>query len=173
MKKIILTSILIGFVAVTNAQIKGGLHGTFNSIKDFGIGANAEYMLSERWAIAPDFTYFFSNTTEEKVESLLGTRTRITGRPAALELNINGRYYFYDNDNTFKMSLLTGLNHTRYLGGGNVHEFTLAGLGLTTVSLGVGGHFRLNDALELFSDLRHVFSLLGGTSLTIGIKHSF
>ena len=62
MKKIILiTGLFLGLVFSAQSQTKAGVHFGYGSEIDRpAIGANAEFGITDKISIAPDFTYFFT-----------------------------------------------------------------------------------------------------------------
>lgn len=179
MKKVIVTFVFVLLGISGHSQIKAGLHGMYSSVKNLGLGADVEYAFNDRWSIAPDFAYFFPTETTHinSFVKLINPR-----KETYWEMNVNTHYHFYNSD-TFRIYGIAGLNYSRYsfktesnIGKNpffKVAEIYSESYGSTTVNLGVGGSFKINDFLELFSNLKHTFSLLGGSSIAIGVKHTF
>ena len=63
-----------------------------SEIEALGITAGAEFFVSEKISIAPDFTYYFTN----KESQVLGG-SEIEVKTKLWELNGNVHYYFVDN----------------------------------------------------------------------------
>ncbi|CEN48674.1 hypothetical protein [Capnocytophaga canis] len=163
MKRFFLVLILIGIGNVAYAQFKVGAHLGYGSYKNIGVGADVEYLLNDKWAAASDFNYYFS-----------------TGNGTAWDLNFNGHYYFYEAKQ-IKAFALTGLNHTRRNvetpkltnAFGQEFQVEFPTFSSTTINIGIGANYELNDVLEVFSSLKYTISLLGGMNFTVGIKHKF
>src|SRR5690554_3836058 len=167
MKKIILTAVIIlGFGFTAQAQTKAGIHFGYGSeIERPLIGANAEFGLTDKISIAPDFTYYFT----EKIDYL---------KTSMWELNANAHYYFMDNDK-FKVFGLGGLNYTHvkvtwdgpsFWGiGGNPSESD----GEIGFNLGGGATYDLTDKIQAFSTLKYTIGSTDQVVLFVGARYVF
>lgn len=171
MKKIILAFIFIALGTMANAQEKIGAHAIFGSYKGLGLGVNGEYMFNEKWAIAPDFTYFFPEGVNDESRTFW-------------DVNINGHYYFNDKD-AFKVYGLVGINYSHFayetkpktintINIWNIDTKTnKSSFGTTTINIGIGGNYDMNDVLELFSNLKYTAHILSGVTFSVGVKYKF
>lgn len=165
MKKIFLTTIIVlGLGYVAQAQTKVGVHlGYGSEIEKAAIGANAEFGITDKISIAPDFTYYFTEKTEYVKMSVW-------------EFNANGHYYFLDQDK-FKVFGLAGLNYTHvkvttdYPGiwGGNYSGSD----GEIGFNLGGGATYDLTDKIQAFSTLKYTAGSTDQLALFVGARYCF
>lgn len=169
MKKIILTAtIILGFGFIAQAQTKVGIHfGYGTEIEEPAIGANAEFGITDKISIAPDFTYYFT----EKIDYV---------KMSVWEFNANGHYYFLDQDK-FKVFGLAGLNYTHVkvswdgpsYGGifGGINESSSDGeIG---INLGGGATYDLTDKIQAFSTLKYTAGSTDQLAIFIGARYIF
>lgn len=166
MKKIILTTaIILGIGFASQAQTKVGVHfGYGTEIKKAAIGANAEFGITDKITIAPDFTYFLTEKTEFVKVSFW-------------ELNANAHYYFLDEDK-FKVFGLGGLNYAHSkvtmdipLGGifgGGDGSFGGSKIGL---NIGGGATYDLADRIQAFSTLKYALGGAEQLAIFIGARY--
>lgn len=168
MKKIILTTALIlGLGYTAQAQTKAGIHfGYGTEIEKAAIGANAEFGITDKISIAPDFTYYFTESTEYVKTSVW-------------ELNANGHYYFLDQDK-FKVFGLAGLNYTHAkvtwdgpsfwgIGGGSSSSSD----GEIGFNLGGGATYDLTEKIQAFSTLKYTAGSTDQLAIFIGARYIF
>ena len=167
MKKIFLTSMFIlGLAFTAEAQTKAGVHFGYGSEIDRPlIGANAEFGITDKISIAPDFTYYFT----EKIAYV---------KTSMWELNANAHYYFMDNDK-FKVFGLGGLNYTHakvtwdgpgwgFGGGGTSSSDSEIGF-----NLGGGATYDLTDKIQAFSTLKYTIGSTDQIVLFVGARYVF
>lgn len=167
MKKIILTAaIILGLGFAAQAQTKAGVHFGYGSeIERPLIGANAEFGITEKISVAPDFTYYFT-------EEITYVKTSMW------ELNANAHYYFMDNDK-FKVFGLGGLNYTHakvtwdgpawgFGGGGASSSDSEIGF-----NLGGGATYDLTDKIQAFSTLKYTIGSTDQVVLFVGARYVF
>lgn len=167
MKKIILTTVLfLGLVFTAEAQIKAGIHFGYGSeIEEPAIGANAEFGITDKISIAPDFTYYL-------------TEKNPYGKISFWEFNTNGHYYFMDNDK-FKVFGLGGLNYTHakvtlndYWGFG-IASSESDSKGEFGFNLGGGAAYDLTDKIQAFSTLKYTIGSTDQIALFVGARYVF
>jgi len=165
MKKILLTTVLfLGLAVTVQAQTKLGIHlGYGSEIEKAAIGANAEFGITDKISIAPDFTYYFT----EKVDYV---------KMSAWEFNANGHYYFLEQEK-FKLFGLAGLNYTHvkvtanYPGiFGGSHSASDGEIG---VNLGGGTTYDLTDKIQAFSTLKYTAGSTDQLAIFIGARYIF
>ena len=163
MKKILLTSTLfLGLVFTIQAQTKIGIHfGYGTEIEELAIGANAEFGITDKISIAPDFTYYLTEKSD-------------FAKVSFWELNANGHYYFLDQD-AFKVFGLAGLNYAHSSVKVDHPGF---GSGSTSVSdgeiglnLGGGASYDLSDTFQLFSTLKYTAGSTDQAAIFIGARY--
>lgn len=167
MKKIFLTTIIVlGLGYVAQAQTKVGVHlGYGSEIEKAAIGANAEFGITDKISIAPDFTYYFT----EKEQYI---------KMSVWELNANGHYYFLDQDK-FKVFGLAGLNYTHvnvttdYPSGGFWGGNYSASDGEVGFNLGGGATYDLTDKIQAFSTLKYTAGSTDQLALFVGARYCF
>jgi|SRR5690554_6948151 len=168
MRQIILTTALIlGLGYAAQAQTKAGIHfGYGTEIKKAAIGVNAEFGITDKITVAPDFTYYFTEKTEYVKWSLW-------------ELNANGHYYFLDQDK-FKVFGLAGLNYAQSkvtmdipFGGLFGMENNSASKGKIGFNLGGGGTYDLTDNIQAFSTLKYTIGSTDQLVIMIGARYIF
>lgn len=174
MKKILFVVAIMALVASSaNAQFKfgGGVTmGTKMGIDDdgdekmgFGINVRGDYYFSEKFSVAPGFTYFFPGSPDGIDLS-------------AWQLNADAHYHFYSNESVSVYGI-GGLNYssmkaefdlTDFLGefgdvlsvGGSAEE-TDNEIG---IDLGVGANFG-----KFFGELKYDSAFDGQIALSVGI----
>lgn len=166
MKKIILTTILfLGLVFTAQAQTKVGVHFGYGSEIDRPlIGANAEFGITDKISIAPDFTYYFT----EKISYV---------KTSMWELNANAHYYFMDKDK-LKVFGLGGLNYTHakvtwdgpVWGFGGESSESDSEIGF---NLGGGATYDLTDKIQAFSTLKYTIGSTDQVAIFIGARYVF
>lgn len=167
MKKIFLTSMFIlGLAFTAEAQTKAGVHFGYGSEIDRPlIGANAEFGITDKISIAPDFTYYFT----EKIAYV---------KTSMWEFNANAHYYFMDN-NKFKVFGLGGLNytHAKVTWDGPVWGFgggeTSSSDGEIGFNLGGGATYDLTDKIQAFSTLKYTIGSTDQVALFVGARYIF
>lgn len=164
MKKIILiTGLFLGLVFSAQAQTKAGVHFGYGSEIDRpAIGANAEFGITDKISIAPDFTYFFT-------ENLIYVKTTLW------ELNGNVHYYFMEQ-NKFKFFGLGGINYAS----ASVKTKDIFTEDSETVSdseigfnIGGGATFDINDKFQAFSTLKYTAVSTDQVALFAGVRYKF
>ncbi len=159
MKKIILTTgLFLGLTLAVNAQTKAGIHFGYGSeIDKMAVGANAEFGITDKISVAPDFTYYFMENTAYVKTSLW-------------ELNANAHYYFLEQDK-FKVFGLGGLNYTRAtITFKNSDSVSNGDVGL---NLGGGATYDLTDKIQAFSTLKFTVGSTDQLALFIGARYKF
>lgn len=168
MKNILLTTaIILGFGYISQAQTKAGIHfGYGTEIEKAAIGANAEFGITDKISIAPDFTYYFT-------ENISYVKTSFW------ELNANGHYYFLDQD-AFKVFGLAGLNYTQAKVTVDIPFGGIFGSGSTSSSdgeiglnLGGGATYDLTDKIQAFSTLKYTLGSTDQVAVFIGARYIF
>lgn len=168
MKKTILSIILItGIFYTVGAQIKAGIHfGYGTEIEKAAIGANAEFGITNKISIAPDFTYYFTEKTDYV-------------KMSAWELNANAHYYFLDQ-NKFKVFGLGGLNYSTVkvtfdhpmggLFGGGDSSSSESKIGF---NIGGGATYDLTEKIQAFSTLKYTAGSTDQLAIFIGARYIF
>lgn len=160
MKKTILSFVVflmcLGFA---KSQSVGLMLGYGSKIENIGLGANAEFELSEKLKIAPGFLYYFTDDHEFVKTNLW-------------ELNGNLNYYFIDS-NEIGVYGLGGLNYTHVSVktdipfGGNYSDSS----GKIGVNLGAGLNYHITERLSPFAELKFVISNYDQLVAMIGMKY--
>ncbi|MDO5608785.1 MAG: outer membrane beta-barrel protein [Capnocytophaga sp.] len=162
----LLGAIIIAFGSM-QAQTKAGIHfGYGTEIKKAGLGVNAEFGITDKIAIAPDFTYYLTEkTTYVKV--------------SMWEINANGHYYFLDKD-AFKVFGLGGVNYAQSsvkfdhpLGGMLGVSGTSASEGKIGLNLGGGATYDLSESIQAFSTLKYSLGSTDQLVLYAGARYIF
>ncbi len=165
MKKIFLTSMFIlGLAFTAEAQTKAGVHFGYGSEIDRPlIGANAEFGITDKISIAPDFTYYFTENIEYVKTSFW-------------EFNANGHYYFLDQD-AFKVFGLAGLNYSHVKVTANYPgifgDSYSASDGEIGFNLGGGATYDLTDKIQAFSTLKYTAGSTDQIALFVGARYIF
>lgn len=159
MKKSILSFIVflmcLGFA---KSQSIGLMLGYGSKIEQIGIGANAEFGLTDKLKIAPSFLYYFTEDHDFVKTNLW-------------ELNGNVNYYFID-DNDLGVYGLGGLNYTHISAKadhmGYSHSESSGKIGL---NLGAGLNYNITDRLSPYAELKFVISDYDQLVAMIGMKY--
>lgn len=162
MKKITLSLIVflicLGFA---KSQSVGLMLGYGSKIEQIGIGANAEFELSEKLKIAPGFLYYFTENYEYVKTNLW-------------ELNGNLNYYFIDS-NEMGVYGIGGLNYTHTsvktdnpFGIGGNGKYSDSSIGL---NLGAGLNYNITERLSPYAELKFVISDYDQLVAMIGMKY--
>lgn len=155
MKKVLLLAFFsLAACAAAFSQIRvGGQLGYGTEIERWGLGANAEFMLNEKMAIAPSLHFFFPEKNGGVTASLW-------------ELNANFNYYFLNQD-LVGFYGLAGLNFATAkvkVDGFGSDSNTELGL-----NLGIGVNFNLQPVMP-FAEVRGVFGDYDQAVLFLGVK---
>ena len=165
------TQLLLGLtlffagLSTTIAQMEtriGGLLAYGTEIENIGIGANAEFGITEQLSIAPSFIYYLP-------------REEGPIKVNWWEVNGNANYYFVQ-DEDFQFYGLAGLNYTNVniksdldLGpyGNPIGEVSDGRFGL---NLGGGANLDLGSSVTPFAELKYVIIDGGQLVLAAGVK---
>lgn len=163
MKKSILSFIVfLMFLGFAKSQSIGLMLGYGSKIEQIGIGANAEFGLTEKLKIAPSFLYYFTEDHDFAKTNLW-------------ELNGNLNYYFIDS-NEMGVYGIGGLNYTHIsvkadspFGGfgGNYSESS----GKIGLNLGAGLNYNISERLSPYAELKFVISDYDQLVAMIGMKY--
>ena len=166
----LLTGVL-SFSSYAQVSINPGI--AFGSeIESVGITVGAEYFLSDKVSIAPDFIYYFT-----KKESQAFSGSEIEVKSKLWELNGNVHYYFVDNSNIAFYGL-GGLNYSHVgvkykqteIGSGIVEAEFEADDGEVGVNLGVGANFTIRQNFTPFTELKYVGASTDQLVISAGLK---
>jgi len=163
MKKSILSFIVfLMFLGFAKSQSIGLMLGYGSKIEQIGIGANAEFGLTEKLKIAPSFLYYFTEDHDFVKTNLW-------------ELNGNVNYYFID-DNDLGVYGLGGLNYTHIsvksdYGAGFGYGSYSASSGKIGVNLGAGLNYNISERLSPYAELKFVISDYDQLVAMIGMKY--
>ncbi|MDO4728120.1 MAG: hypothetical protein Q4B43_03830 [Bacteroidota bacterium] len=168
MKKIILTALIaFGFSNVAEAQIKVGAHfGYGTHLAQPLIGANAEFLITKKISIAPDFSLYTSNKVRGYKDQLW-------------EINGNGHYYITQVlDDKMNIFGLAGINYakfsSKYISDGypsnGVFKSENNEIG---VNFGGGVTYYLDKNFEAFSTVKYTAVSTDQLSLQMGVRYTF
>ncbi len=118
-------------------------------IDETGIGIVAEFGVAQKISIAPQFILYFPGNDI-----------------SFFELNLNGNYYFFNQD-VFELYGLGGLNFARvgYDGPGNSYSNSELG-----INLGIGTNFQLGKKFVPFAEFRFTLGDYDQLALGLGVK---
>ena len=166
MKKHLLTALIfLGLILTAQAQTKVGIHfGYGTEIEELAVGANAEFGITDKISIAPDFTYYFTENTDIVKISFW-------------EINANGHYYFLD-ESAFKVFGLAGLNYAH--ASVKMENLGFPGMGGYSGSdgeigfnFGGGATYDLSDTIQAFSTLKYTAGSTDQVAIFIGARYVF
>jgi outer membrane protein X len=159
-KGVLLTLISLTFCAASYAQVRiGGFLGYGSEVEQLAIGANAEFFLNEKMAIAPSLAFYLP---EENGPYKLNV----------WELNGNFHYYFVSED-MISVYGLGGLNftsvHVKIDGGGFFDDVDDSE---TEIGLNIGGgiNFKVTDKIIPFGELKYAISDFDQVAIFFGVK---
>jgi outer membrane protein X len=157
-KGVLLTLVSLTFCAASYAQVRiGGFLGYGSEVEQLAIGANAEFFLNEKMAIAPSIAFYLP---EESGPYKL----------SVWELNGNFHYYFVSED-MISVYGLGGLNftsvHLNYDGPGFGGDNSETEIGL---NLGGGINFKVTDKIIPFGELKYAISDFDQVAIFFGVK---
>lgn len=169
MKKLFLTALIaLGFSAVAQAQIKVGAHfGYGTNLSQPLVGANAEFNVTQKISIAPDFSFYTSQKEGEYKHDLW-------------EINANGQYYITQVlDDKMKIFGLAGINYAqsslKYIS--TWHPGTVSNVSVTDseigVNLGGGVTYDLSKDFQAFSTLKYTAISTDQLALYMGVRYIF
>lgn len=148
-----LVVIVAAFATPTYAQISNRVGPMLSlasgDVDETGIGIVAEFGVAQKIAIAPQFILYFPGNDQ-----------------SFFELNLNGNYYFFNQD-VFELYGLGGLNFARYAYDGPAGEFSNSELGL---NLGIGTNFQVGKSFVPFAELRFTIGEYDQLALGLGVK---
>lgn len=165
MRKITLSIVIIlGLTYSAKAQTKAGVHlGYGTEIERPLIGINAEFNITDKITVAPDFTYYL-------------TKNYAYIKTSMWELNANGHYYFLDKD-TFKVFGLAGLNYTSIKVTSDFNSIWLSEVSATDSKIGFniggGATYTLSNKIEAFSTLKYTIGSTDQVVLFVGARYIF
>ncbi len=166
MKKTILSIILItGIFYTVGAQVKAGIHfGYGTEIQKPAIGVNAEFGIIEKLALAPDFTYYFTDKLDYVTTNLW-------------EINLNAHYYFLGQD-AFKVFGLGGVNyaHASVKMDADIPFFGTSSSASDSeigFNLGGGASYAFIESLEAFSTIKYTISSTDQAVILLGARYIF
>jgi outer membrane immunogenic protein len=158
MKKLILLAVFSFVCAASYAQIRvGGQLGYGTEVERWGIGANAEFFLNEKMAIAPKLLFYFP----EKANGV---------KVSYWEINGDFHYYLLSED-AVSVYGLAGLNlfsvKVKFDDSAFSNaEYSDSELG---VNLGVGLNFNVGNVLP-FAELKYVLGDVDQAVILLGVK---
>ncbi len=157
----LLVTVLFFTICEAKAQISVGpgiVYGT--DINNIGFSANGKYELSEKWSLAPGFTYFLKKNYVNW---------------SALDLDVN--YQFTEIEKLGSLYAIGGLNVTFYkikydLDFGDFGDFSGSAKGSNTgVNLGLGLNIPAGEKMALAPEIK--YTLGNGSYLRLGVKVLF
>lgn len=159
MKKTILSFIVfLMFLGFAKSQSIGLMLGYGSKIEQIGIGANAEFGLTDKLKIAPSFLYYFTEDHDFVKTNLW-------------ELNGNVNYYFIDQ-NDLGVYGLGGLNYTHISAKANYMGYSHSdSSGKIGLNLGAGLNYNITDRLSPYAELKFVISDYDQLVAMIGMKY--
>lgn len=113
-----------------------------------GIGAVAEFGVTDQVSVSPQFILYFP------------------GNGSFLEFNLNGNYYFFNQD-IFQLYGLGGLNFARGTFDRPGPDYSNNELGL---NLGIGTNFEIGQNFAPFAELRFTIGDFNQLVLGLGVK---
>ncbi|MFS4417285.1 hypothetical protein [Maribacter sp. 2307ULW6-5] len=145
----------------TLSQITAGAGLAFGTnVNTAGITVNGQYFINEKWAIAPDFIYYFPRSG--------GNGFNLNW----YEINANGNYYFVDGGVT-KFYGLAGLNLSIV----SIPSLGFAGVGSSASNLGFnlggGADFDISSSITPFAQLKYTLSSFNQLVITAGVRYTF
>jgi outer membrane immunogenic protein len=157
MKKLIFVSGLVMIIATfatpAMAQISNRvgpmLSFASGDVDETGIGVVAEFGVAQKLSIAPQFILYFPGNDL-----------------SFFELNLNGNYYFFNQD-VFELYGLGGLNFARASYDGPGGDYSNTELGL---NLGIGTNFQIGKSFVPFAELRFTIGDYDQLALGLGVK---
>jgi outer membrane immunogenic protein len=157
-KGVLLTLVSLTFCAASYAQVRiGGFLGYGSEIEQLAIGANAEFFLNEKMAIAPSIAFYLPQEDGPVKTNLW-------------ELNGNFHYYFVSED-MISVYGLGGLNfttvHVKFDGFGADFDDSQTEIGL---NLGGGINFKVTDKIIPFGELKYAISDFDQVAIFFGVK---
>lgn len=170
MKKFFLLALAtFGIVAFAQAQVKVGAHlGYGTKTEKLHFGVNGEYAINEKFAIAPDFSFYLPESN-----SLVSS--------TAMEFNANLNYYLMESG-SLKVYGLGGLHYYRWssetkaqdLGFGmKIPAISNSG-GEFGVNLGAGVAVGFGENLECFGQIKYtIVSDFSQLVPQVGIRYKF
>ena len=143
-----------------------------SEVEALGITVGAEYFVSDKISIAPDFIYYFTN----KESQVIGG-SEIEVKTKLWEINGNVHYYFVDNS-SIGFYGLGGLNYSHVsvdfkqtdVDSGTVEaQFDMSD-GEVGVNLGVGANFPISRKLTPYAELKYVAASTDQLVIGGGVK---
>jgi|AntDeeMinimDraft_5_1070356.scaffolds.fasta_scaffold00337_12 outer membrane protein X len=140
----------------------GGLIAYGTEIENIGIGANAEFGITDKISISPSFIYYFPKETGP---------IKVTW----WEINANANYYFLQ-DEGFQVYGLAGLNYTNVNVKSNIDLGELGAFsgdnsdGRFGLNLGAGANLNLDSNITPFAELKYVIIDGGQLVIAAGVR---
>lgn len=157
MKKLILVTGLVVLVAAfatpayaqISTRVGPMISFTSGDVDETGIGVVGEFGVGQKFSIAPQFLLYFPGDDF-----------------SFFELNINGNYYFFNQD-VFELYGLGGLNFARWSYDGPAGDDSGSELGL---NLGIGSNFQFGKNFVPFAEFRFTIGEFDQFALGLGVK---
>lgn len=157
MKKLILVTGLVVLVAAAATPVYAQISNrigpmisfTSGDVDETGIGAVAEFGVGQKFSIAPQFLLYFPGNDHN-----------------FFELNINGNYYFYNQD-VFEIYGMGGLNFAHWSYDTSVGDDSGTEVGL---NLGIGSNFQFGKNFVPFAEFRFTIGEFDQFALGLGVK---
>jgi len=138
------------------------IYGT--NINSLGVGAIAEFPITEKMIISPSFSYYFP-------------KDEVVVKISAFEFNGNLNYMLLQ-ENTIHLYAIGGLNFTQknvkrdlsIVGGPSLPDVNDGSVGL---NLGGGVNFELGNSFLPFAEIKYVISDFDRLVLAGGVKFNF
>ena len=144
-KRFLFTVIIIGIMTVSSVKAQfsigpGVLYGT--KIETFGISANANYDITEKFGAMADYTYFFEKNSVNW-----------------WSLDLNGTYTFFKHN--VEWYALAGLDLLYYKVKVGTLYTASSSSSYSGVNIGTGWKIKINDKIKLVPEWRYTISNYG------------